>query len=404
MVLFSCAFVFVLGACVGSFLNVLIYRLPQRLSIVRPGSHCPACKHPILWYDNIPLLSWLLLNRRCRHCGQTIPANYPLVELITALAFTAIYWIYMVQGLREGMPALNQNQGVEPADWVILALHLWLIAALLAASAVDFRLSVIPLPITTVTAAVAVIVHGFFPHPLLQPVSAQAAGLTVGGCLGLVGSAILLQLGLFRHTFQLSSESGLVRSPGRRKRRKSRPGPANHKPQPSAKPHDKINPRAEILREVLYLLPAIVLAIISYLIFSAETPLALSFARIIKNPHVNSIAASLFGLLIAGAIVWLTRILGTLAFSKEAMGLGDVHLMAAAGAVLGWLGPILAFFIAPFFGLLAVILSAARHRAGELPYGPWLSLGLLTAMIFQDKIWSYLAQGLQGLWYLITAG
>ena len=85
------------------------------------------------------------------------------------------------------------------------------------------------------------------------------------------------------------------------------------------------------------------------------------------------------------------------------MGLGDVHLMAAGGAVLGWLGPVLAFFIAPFYGLLAVVLSAARQRSGELPYGPWLSAGLLTVMLFQDKIWAYLEPGLLGLWQLLTA-
>jgi leader peptidase (prepilin peptidase)/N-methyltransferase len=86
------------------------------------------------------------------------------------------------------------------------------------------------------------------------------------------------------------------------------------------------------------------------------------------------------------------------------MGLGDVHLMAAAGAVLGCLAPILAFFIAPFYGLLAALLTAVRHRQGELPYGPWLSLGLLTIMLFQDKIWAYLSPGLEVAWQLLTGG
>ena len=72
--------------------------------------------------------------------------------------------------------------------------------------------------------------------------------------------------------------------------------------------------------------------------------------------------------------------------------------------MLGWLAPVLAFFIAPFYGLIAVILSAARQRAGELPYGPWLSLGLLTTMIFQDKIWAYIGPGLELFWQLLRAG
>jgi leader peptidase (prepilin peptidase)/N-methyltransferase len=79
-----------LGLLFGSFLNVCISRLPQHESIVHPRSRCPQCKAPILWYDNIPLLSWLLLRGRCRDCKQAIPWRYPLVELATGLWFAAI--------------------------------------------------------------------------------------------------------------------------------------------------------------------------------------------------------------------------------------------------------------------------------------------------------------------------
>ena len=156
--------------------------------------------------------------------------------------------------------------------------------------------------------------------------------------------------------------------------------------------------------EILYLIPPFALAIVGWLLVSADTGLALAWQNLLANSHLNALTGSLFGFLIGGAIVWLIRILGTLAFGREAMGLGDVHLMAAAGAVLGWLGPVLAFFIAPFFGLIAVIFSAARQRGGELPYGPWLSLGLLTVMLFQDKIWAYIGPGLENLWQLLGAG
>jgi len=76
-----------LGLALGSFLNVCIARLPIGASIVRPRSHCPLCQHPITAKDNIPVLSWLLLKRRCRHCQWPIPARYPLVELTTAAWF-----------------------------------------------------------------------------------------------------------------------------------------------------------------------------------------------------------------------------------------------------------------------------------------------------------------------------
>jgi leader peptidase (prepilin peptidase) / N-methyltransferase len=77
--------VFFLGCCLGSFLNVVIYRLPHELSIVSPGSHCPQCKQPVAPYDNIPLLSFLFLRGRCRHCGARISFRYPAIEALTGL-------------------------------------------------------------------------------------------------------------------------------------------------------------------------------------------------------------------------------------------------------------------------------------------------------------------------------
>jgi leader peptidase (prepilin peptidase)/N-methyltransferase len=86
----ECA-LFVVGLALGSFLNVCISRLPRDESVIRPRSHCPACGAFLRWHDNIPLLSWLLLRRRCRHCGARISLRYPAVELLTAVLFTACY-------------------------------------------------------------------------------------------------------------------------------------------------------------------------------------------------------------------------------------------------------------------------------------------------------------------------
>jgi leader peptidase (prepilin peptidase)/N-methyltransferase len=80
------------GLIIGSFLNVCVYRLPQDLSVVRPRSYCPACSHPIAWYDNIPLLSYALLRGRCRHCHASISVRYPVVEAMTGALFFAIVW------------------------------------------------------------------------------------------------------------------------------------------------------------------------------------------------------------------------------------------------------------------------------------------------------------------------
>ncbi len=80
------------GLLIGSFLNVCIHRWPRDLSVVRPRSRCPACEKPIAWYDNIPVLSYLVLRAKCRHCGIRIPARYPMVELLTGLLFAYFAW------------------------------------------------------------------------------------------------------------------------------------------------------------------------------------------------------------------------------------------------------------------------------------------------------------------------
>jgi leader peptidase (prepilin peptidase)/N-methyltransferase len=86
IVLFAAAF----GGAVGSFLNVVVYRLPNRLSLISPPSHCPMCKEPIRWFDNVPVFGWIMLGGHCRHCHCWIPLRYPLVEACTAAMFAAL--------------------------------------------------------------------------------------------------------------------------------------------------------------------------------------------------------------------------------------------------------------------------------------------------------------------------
>jgi leader peptidase (prepilin peptidase)/N-methyltransferase len=104
------------GLVLGSFLNVVVYRLPRELSLVRPRSHCPACGAPVRWFDNVPVLSWLALRGRCRACRAPIPPRYPLVELATGALLAAV-------AARFG-PSLA---GAEAAVLVLLLLPLALI-------------------------------------------------------------------------------------------------------------------------------------------------------------------------------------------------------------------------------------------------------------------------------------
>jgi leader peptidase (prepilin peptidase)/N-methyltransferase len=125
-----------LGLLVGSFLNVVIHRVPRHESVVRPRSRCPECGTTLAERDNVPVVSWLLLKGRCRTCDAPISARYPAVELLTAVAFAAV-------GLRFG------------ADWAVPA-YLVLVAALVAVSAVDLELFLVPNRILLATLAVGV--------------------------------------------------------------------------------------------------------------------------------------------------------------------------------------------------------------------------------------------------------
>ena len=86
--------IFLLGASIGSFLNVCISRWPAELSVVRPRSRCPRCERPIAWYDNIPVVSWLLLRGKCRGCALPISAQYPVIELLTGAIWVAAVWCF----------------------------------------------------------------------------------------------------------------------------------------------------------------------------------------------------------------------------------------------------------------------------------------------------------------------
>jgi len=126
-------FVFGLGLCVGSFLNVCVYRLPREMSLVTPGSHCLCCNEPIAWYDNIPVVSWLRLGGLCRRCGVLISPRYLLIELLTGLVFV---WIYAAH---RAAPASEPLSAVPTLGaYVVLA------SALIASSFVDIERMVIP--------------------------------------------------------------------------------------------------------------------------------------------------------------------------------------------------------------------------------------------------------------------
>ena len=127
-------FIFTFGCCIGSFLNVVIYRLPRDKSLVTPPSSCPVCGKRIRFYDNIPLLSWVLLGRKCRYCKTPISARYFFVEALTGLVFTALFVVYFYTDLRAGIASFGGG------GWFIYLTSIILLAGLIAASAIVFLL------------------------------------------------------------------------------------------------------------------------------------------------------------------------------------------------------------------------------------------------------------------------
>ena len=147
LVYFWLSFVFILRATVGSFLNVVVARLPLEKSILWPGSRCGKCLAAIRWYDNIPLFSYLWLHGRCRSCGQQFSSRYFFVELVCTLGFAGLFYAEVIVNIH-GWPGVFR-QGILPSSWWVgFVYHAVLFALLLAAALCDLACREIPLGIT----------------------------------------------------------------------------------------------------------------------------------------------------------------------------------------------------------------------------------------------------------------
>jgi len=164
---------FVLGAAVGSFLNVVIARVPAGLSIVRPASRCPRCHAPIAWTDNVPLLSWVLLRGRCRRCRAPISWRYPLVELLGGLAALAAY----------------ARHGLAPSALAEFAFA----AALIALAFIDLDTWLLPHGITVplLVAGLVLSAVGLSPASLPGSLSGAALGFGFFALVAFVGEKVL---------------------------------------------------------------------------------------------------------------------------------------------------------------------------------------------------------------------
>jgi leader peptidase (prepilin peptidase)/N-methyltransferase len=261
--------------------------------------------------------------------------------------------------------------------------HAALLWGLLACSIVDIGHWIVPLEVCWVVSAIGLLAAAAGPHPLLPIVSPTIGAMSLAAAVGLGLAMLLRRYGLIRPSF-LDADDAVQVVPGSKGNPKAKIVAVAF-----TKTHG-VNPRKEILLEVLYLAPALVLAAGAYVAMTRWPAARQTWAEWAHpsggtvGVHVNGLLSALSGFMIGGLWVWGARILGTLAFGKEAMGMGDVDLLASVGAVTGWIVPSITFFMAPFFGLLWALTLLVRRRQRELPYGPWLAIAALVVLLFYD--------------------
>jgi leader peptidase (prepilin peptidase) / N-methyltransferase len=193
---------FLIGGAIGSFLNVVVYRLPKGMSLIEPSSHCPACKHPVRWFDNIPIISWLVLGGRCRDCLSPISLRYPLVETITACMFALLTAAeFTFKGINLPLRIIHEADNFvviarsNSEMYGILLYHSLLLCTLLAAALIELDKNRVPWKLFVPALIIGILAPLAWPylrpvpawHGISDPMSRAAdclAGLGAGGLLG----------------------------------------------------------------------------------------------------------------------------------------------------------------------------------------------------------------------------
>jgi leader peptidase (prepilin peptidase)/N-methyltransferase len=341
------AFAFVLGAAVGSFLNVCIYRLPVDLSINKPRrSFCPVCKAPIPWNQNVPLISWLLLRGRCANCGSKIAFRYFAVELLTALLFLAIWQSFP---WREAI-----------AYWVFVSL-------LIVGTFIDFEHFIIP-DTVTIGGIIAGIVASVTVPGLMDANSYLAAGVRsmLGAALGYVVLLIVLEAGKIAF--------------GRKRIRFDTPTPFTWTKREDDADlvvgSEKSLWSDHFAREKDRLLLDCDEAKIDNH----------SYAGVTLDFHYDRVAVE-GNVLALDHVVRISGVARRLVIPREAMGRGDLKFLAAIGAFLGWRAVLFSLFAGSLLGStigLITLVAGKRVWSAKLPFGPYLAFGAVSWMFFGE--------------------
>ena len=347
-------FAFLIGAAIGSFLNVGIYRLPRDLSVNKPRrSFCPACHAPIPWQYNIPLFSWLFLRGRCANCGAKIAFRYFGVELLTALLFVAVWRFFPWQ--------------MAIAYWVFVSI-------LIVATFVDLEHFIIPDQVTIGGTIVGIVAS--FTVPELMNADSRVAAIVRSILAAALGYVILW----------LVLEGGKIAF-GKKRVELDAPTPFNWTRQGDDADFVVGEERSlwsdYFAREKDRLLLHCDEAKVDHRAFGGE----------ILEFHYNRVRVGNEEFLL-DTVDQISGVARELEIPREAMGRGDLKFLAAIGAFLGWRGVFFSIFAGSVIGSLvglATLLVGKRVWSAKLPFGPYLALGALFWMFFGEKfvVWYF---------------
>ena len=324
---FDCV-VFVFGAVVGSFLNVCIHRMPRGQSIVSPPSACPHCGTHIRWYHNIPLVTYFAIGGKCRYCGAPITPRYFAVELLTAVAFLLV-WL--------------RFDGWEPV------IYWTFFGGCIVATFVDCEHFIIPNEITLGGIGVGILLSLLRPVPLVESFLQSLLGMLCGG--GLLYLVVEVGKLLFgKQKLALTTGTHIV----------------------IAGQKVTINADEWLWENMFYRSSDRIVFQAATLKFGEQTftavPVKISETKLFVGEQE-------FDLVAVGAIEATSD---QICLPREAMGFGDVKLLAAIGAFLGWPATLFTVFVSSVLGSAVGIAGIFLRRLQwqtRIPYGPYLVVG-----------------------------
>ncbi len=339
-----------LGALIGSFTNVLIYRIPIKKSIAFPPSACPNCSHRLGVLDLVPIFSWAALGGKCRYCRNPISSRYPIIEAISALAYFGIAW------------------KVDLITNPLLVLGLWfMFTCFLAASAIDFETLELPDELTMPVLAIGLIIAA-----VIGTLPTALEGALIGA--GLISSIIAFGSWVMRRLKE---------------------------PRHPYYPIGYLNIHLAMLVGMWFgIIPGIAAGValtIANLVLKKVVPMPdfltlggvlVSFAVQASSGNflsgLSSALQAAGGMAILVGLYWWVVPDNSPEIPEEeldptAMGFGDVKLWAAAGAFIGWTGALFGLGVAVLLGAVIGVIHKLRGGQSMIPFGPWLALGAMIA-------------------------